>query len=76
MKRKTIITMVMVFLCCMMVTTNVSAAKKKIRSIAFKKYENTLTITKGEQIALKVKFTPSKKVNKNLKFTSTHARPD
>ena len=71
MKRKTIITMAMVFLCCMMVTTNVSAAKKKIRSITFKKYENTLTITKGEQIALKVKFTPSKKVNKTLKWKSS-----
>lgn len=71
MKRRTLIMMVMAFLCCMMVTMNVSAAKEiKVKNITLKKYEKTVTISKGERLALKVRVAPSKAKNKKLKWKS------
>ncbi len=57
---------------CMMCNQKAEAAKdKKIKSIAFKRYQNTLTIEKGESLELKVKITPKKATNRNLKWKSS-----
>lgn len=55
---------------CLAIPIDAQAAKK-IKSIQFKNYEDTVTITKGESLKLKVSFTPSKAKNKKLKWKSS-----
>jgi uncharacterized protein YjdB/glycerophosphoryl diester phosphodiesterase len=62
--------MLIVSVCCLLASKDVMAAKK-ITGIAFKKYSGTLTISKGEKCALKVKITPSKAENKKLNWKSS-----
>lgn len=50
------------------------AAKKKLTSIEWEKYDDTLTIKKGEKQKLKVKYTPKKKVNKTLKWSTSNKK--
>lgn len=69
MRKHYFIYVLVVIVLCLMCGREVEA-EKKITSISFKKYEKTLTIEKGEKKKLKVKITPKKASNKELKWTS------
>ncbi len=70
--KKTCTFFVLFILFVLLCGNEVHAAKeKKIKSIAFKKYEKTLTIEKGQALQLKVKITPKKATNKKLKWKSS-----
>ncbi len=62
----------MIFALVLMCGGEAEAAKvKKIKTIAFKKYDKTLTIKKGESLKLNVTITPKKATNKKLKWKSS-----
>lgn len=63
-------TLLFACLCCMVMPLH-AYAEKRITGIQFKKYADTLTITKGEKVNLKVKIKPSKATNKKLNWTSS-----
>lgn len=70
--KKLYVYIIMVFVLVLMCGGETEAAKvKKIKTIAFKKYEKTLTIKKGESLKLNVKITPKKATNKKLKWKSS-----
>lgn len=73
-KRGTIhMIVVLTWIVCIMLPSQAHAAKK-IKSISIKKYENTMTIQKGETVPLKVQITPKKAKNQKLKWTSSNKK--
>ncbi len=70
--KKIYVYIIMAFALVLMCGGEAEAAKvKKIKTIAFKKYDKTLTIEKGESLKLNVKITPKKATNKKLKWKSS-----
>lgn len=62
------------FVMAMLLGNTANAAKndkKKIKSLSWKDYGNTLTIKKGEKIKLGVDFSPKKNINKTLTWKSS-----
>lgn len=49
-------------------------AARLVKGIQFKKYSDTLTITKGEKVNLKVTVNPGNASNKKLKWTSSNKK--
>ena len=62
-------TMIVIGLGSLLTVSNVEAAGK-VQKLAFCKYENTLTVKKGETLKLKVKITPKSAKNKKLEWSS------
>lgn len=63
-------TMIVVCISCLLFSVKANAAK--VKSISFQKYEDTLTIKKGETLKLKVSISPKKAKNKRLKWSSSN----
>lgn len=77
--RRLSLSLSVIFCLCMISSVMVSATnttkttdnKKKIKSITWTDYDKNLTIEKGEKIKLGVTYSPTKKIDKKLKWKSS-----
>ena len=72
-KRVVSCTLMAVITMTLLISGRASATEnnKKIKSISWTDYDKALTIKKGEKVKLGVTFSPKKKINKTLKWTSS-----